>query len=203
MYWQASAVVYCLRKRNRSLPAYKLTLLQKKLTCGVFCNLISNNCNLISNNWNNKSSEHRRGRLDEGIREQELFVLKGKAKYILLEIDYITAEYGCVWVCVHAYKLLLKAPTHFLTLSIILHFLLCVSIQHQMSEMPAMSFSPSNMSSHHNLFFTLLSLLFSPCISFNSSSVSPSLSSSPFVSLTLHLSFCWSISIGFGTWQVG
>ena len=145
--------------------------------------------------------------MDEGIREQERFVQKGKAKYTLLETDYITAEFGCVCVCVHACKLLLKAPTRLPTHSIILHFLLCVSIQHQMSETPAMSFSPSNMSSHHNLFFTLLSfpkiLLFSPCIFFNSRSVSRSLSSSLFVSLTLDLSICWSISIGFGIWQVG
>lgn len=73
----------------------------------------------------------------------------------LLEMDYITAVLvcRCLYVCTHAHKLLLKAPMHFHTLSIIFHFLLCVSILNdQINETPAMSLPLLLISPHHNCF---------------------------------------------------
>lgn len=214
-----------LEKETEVCLQYKLTLLQKRRTSDIFCNL-------ISNNGNNKRGEHRRGWLDEGISEQELPVQRGKAKNTLLEIDYIIAEFVCDYVCVCMCACIQAHAKSSYTLPNSFHNPPFPAVCHHpqtSNERDAyhVSFSPSHVITSQP-FFTLL-LLFCPCISFFLTQVTPRpvnlcfcLSNAPSPHLTSpnhfvwcmkkirrgvvlghitnHFALCWSIRITFGTW---
>lgn len=126
-----------------------------------------------------------------GIKEWELLVLTEKRRTYYVELDHITVVVvcRCLYARARAHKLLLKAPTHFHTLSIIYHFLLCVSIlKHQINETPAMSLPLPLMSTHHNRFSSSSQFfpkinLSPPCISFFTSSVAATPLTFPFLPL--------------------